>query len=244
MKLQVAVVGPRGVGSSSVSALVAEQLDLFLIRDEVIFATLGLSSDAAATDEDIVDAIVKICGSTECQGGFIVDGFPRNKKQATLLQAAGVLVTHFIMLEASRPLLFRRGTHLQHVVQSSIDDFVAVCRAYADGPSLFRVNTDPLELDGVVKRCLDICSRIPCLNAPKRSRRILLLGPPGAGRTVVGMRLAETYGCVQLSVKQVIEAAIEAETPDGVTAKVLRCDGHPVPVDLVASVRVECLVSV
>lgn len=59
--------------------------------------------------------------------------------------------------------------------------------------------------------------------------RLILLGPPGAGKGTQAKILIETYGIPQLSTGDILRAAIAAKTPMGLAAKEIMDRGDLVP---------------
>jgi adenylate kinase len=66
--------------------------------------------------------------------------------------------------------------------------------------------------------------------------RLILLGPPGAGKGTQAQRLVEKYDIVQLSTGDMLRAAIKAETPIGLRAKDIMARGNLVPDEMVVSI--------
>ncbi len=66
--------------------------------------------------------------------------------------------------------------------------------------------------------------------------RLILLGPPGAGKGTQSQRLVEKHGIVQLSTGDMLRAAIEAETPVGLKAKDIMARGELVPDEVVVDI--------
>ncbi len=66
--------------------------------------------------------------------------------------------------------------------------------------------------------------------------RLIIVGPPGAGKGTQAQRLVSKYGLVQLSTGDMLRAAVAAQTPIGLEAKAIMQAGKLVPDNVVIGI--------
>jgi adenylate kinase len=71
--------------------------------------------------------------------------------------------------------------------------------------------------------------------------RLILLGPPGAGKGTQGHRLHEAYGIPEISTGDILRVAVRHETPLGLEAKTYMDRGALVPDEVIIGIARERL---
>ena len=71
--------------------------------------------------------------------------------------------------------------------------------------------------------------------------RLVLLGPPGAGKGTQSARLKEKYHIPHLSTGDMLRAAVKAATPAGLAAKAIMDKGGLVPDETVVGIVADCI---
>lgn len=71
--------------------------------------------------------------------------------------------------------------------------------------------------------------------------RLIIMGPPGAGKGTQAQILIDKYSIPQLSTGDILRAAIEAKTPMGLEAKTIMARGDLVPDEVVCGIVSERL---
>ena len=87
--MKILFIGPQGSGKSTQASLLAEYLNLPKISTGDIFRKLSkvkeiLAAGKLVDDETTAEIVKKRLQESDCQNGFILDGYPRNITQKEL----------------------------------------------------------------------------------------------------------------------------------------------------------------
>ena len=129
---------------------------------------------------------------------WIIEGFPRTKVQALSLQKIGVIPDKFLVLDVKKSTSVTRvknnliqantvlyGPELEDVANQAIDEYDLHIKGVKSA-----FNGFVYEYNAVDKAQNDVANDLARMlriryrsNAPRRPPRVILLGPPGSGRS-------------------------------------------------------------
>jgi adenylate kinase len=175
-------------------------------------------------DNIVIDLVKKQIAAVEKDNqSWIIEGFPRTKVQALSLQKIGVIPDKFILLEVKRSTSITKvknnliasntnmyGPELEEAATMALDEYdlhVKGVKAAFKG-FIYEYNAVDKAQNDVANdlaRMLRIRYRS---NAPRRPPRVILLGPPGSGRSTQAAVLAKRYGLVHICTRGLLKNEI------------------------------------
>lgn len=122
----IVLMGPQGAGKGTQAQMLTERFNLpsvatgDMLREIALSETplglqvRGVQAAGQLVSDDILAEVVKTrLGSSDCERGCVLDGFPRTLPQSKLLEAIAEELGHriaVISIEVPRQLLFKRLT--------------------------------------------------------------------------------------------------------------------------------------
>ena len=70
-------------------------------------------------------------------------------------------------------------------------------------------------------------------DAPRRPPRVMLIGPPGSGRSTQAQKIADTFGLVNVSPQKILRAEAERNPPIKIKLQEAAQSGTPVPDEII-----------
>ena len=97
-----------------------------------------MDSGSLVPDDVVIGIIKDRLAQSDCEGGFILDGFPRTIPQAEALDRMGVVIDRVIDIEVADDVIAQR---------------VSGRRVCSDCGSSYHIEHKPAQVDGVCDRC-------------------------------------------------------------------------------------------
>ena len=120
-KISLILLGAPGAGKGTQAEIISERYSIpaistgAIIREAIASGSeLGMKVQEYTNrgdlvpDEVVIDIIKERLSKPDCEGGFILDGFPRTVPQAEALDRLGVEITDVISIEVSDEAIMER----------------------------------------------------------------------------------------------------------------------------------------
>jgi adenylate kinase len=178
---------------------------------------------------------------------WVLEGFPRTKAQALSLRKIGIIPDKFIMLNVEK------DHSIDKIKKQMIEDGVKLVgeeldRAAENALFEYTIHTDGIRtcydkfiyeatLDKPMEEMeLDLLKMIGIkMNDPLCPPRIIILGPPGSGRSTQARTLSQRYGIVHVSVADLLKEETNKDTTRGKIITKFLAKGELVPSVIVIS---------
>lgn len=187
-------------------------------------------------DEVIIEIVRAELEQYEKEGkSWIVEGFPRTAAQVVACQKMGIIPTRVILLNIKKPSSQLKvknnlisnatglyGPELERVANNAIDEYyyhiTGVKELMSDAQLIqeYDANQNKDDLCNEMAKMIQIR-----IDNPLRLPRIILLGPPGSGKTFQGELIARRYGLTFVCMKELLDVEIGNKSPD--SQEILDC---------------------
>ena len=121
--MRILLLGPPGAGKGTQAQFIKESLNIpqistgDMLRAAVKSGSeLGsrvkqvMESGALVSDEIVIELVKERIGQSDCQKGFLFDGFPRTIPQAEAMSSAGVVLDAVVEIQVQDEELVKRAT--------------------------------------------------------------------------------------------------------------------------------------
>lgn len=197
-------------------------------------------------DEVVLEILMPVLESLEKQGkSYILDGCPRTRVQSLALQRAGVIPDRIAILntdEAAYQAKFKENyaeaqeqkptdeSLLEEAAQRAIEELAYNLNGVKD---VYSTQWHEIDSSGSVDKVSDRAARIFLMkgrsSAPRRPPKVILLGPPGSGRSSQAQNLAVRYGLTLVSTSQLLRDQINRKSEIGKNIAAIMSTGDMIP---------------
>ncbi|KAF6721086.1 Adenylate kinase 8 [Oryzias melastigma] len=265
---RVMVIGPPAVGKYTLCKRLSAELRAVHVTTESLLQGQSEDLPSEVLVQIVQQRLQKVDCLTK---GWVLQEIPKTRLQALSLQQAGILPKHLVMLEAPDDVLQERNqgrmvdpqtkdVYHQIFIWPS-DDTIA--QRLQKGRSLTnkqlseelqRYSCEVTGLRSAYQHVLKVISgdqphsdvyqqALAFVQTRHRSRphRILLLGPPGSGKSLQARQLAEKHSMVDVSCGRLLRSVAADDSTLGEDIQLYLDDGLPVPDSVVLQVLEERL---
>ncbi|XP_013878256.1 adenylate kinase 8 isoform X3 [Austrofundulus limnaeus] len=265
---RVMLLGPPAVGKHTLAKRLSAELKAVhvtmegLLEDQSELRALTEQVTQDVPADLLVQLVQQRLKEVDClQEGWVLEGIPQTRLQVLLLQQVGIIPDHVVMLEAPEEVLLQRAqgrlldslTGAQRLERGrglSEEQLLAELQRYRCEVTGLRsayqhvlgvINADQPHTD-VYHQALALVQT----RHYSRTPRILLLGPPGSGKSLQARLLSENYKMVNVCCGQLLRSAAADGSGPGALVQPYLDDGRPVPDSVVLRVleerlsRVDC----
>ncbi|CAI2368895.1 unnamed protein product [Moneuplotes crassus] len=181
-------------------------------------------------DETIIEMVKKELSKLEKDGSnWILEGFPRTATQVVSLQKIGIIPTRIVVLNIKKPTSQLKvknnlisnatglyGPELERVANNAIDEYYyhikAVKELFKEAQLIQEYNANQNKDD----LCNEISEMIQIrIDNPYRLPRIIVLGPPGCGKTYQSQIISKRFGLQLINLKELLDAEIKNNKEHG-----------------------------
>lgn len=219
--LKVVVSSVPGVGRHALARRLAEHFGLEYISAGELLRETGADAEAllGGAEELAVGQLVmeRVMQATEAMRGWVLDGFPRTRFQATFLNEHPVVPTHVLLLKTGLGQILERAAAAQEAGERvpSPQELERKLRLHTcHVPTALEPYNDKITVidaaaeDSAVWAAMESAVRtLPASKGPNPPPRVVLLGPRGVGVREHASRLAIRLGAVFIDAANIEVAA-------------------------------------